>query len=353
MLTSLKPPALIALALAWSVISLTAETPCVDSGLPTYKPEGHPVGTLTIARLASTETLVGAWVREFNRLHPEVRARQSENGTDLPAVCLQQLMRGDVGIAPFVRDIQPPEMAQAKAALAGEPLEIAIATGSRATRANGSAIAIYVNSANPLSRLTLAQLDAIFSETRRRGHPEAIDRWGQLGLTGEWANAPIHCYGMVVNRPAGATYAGVVYFLMHRLMLDGKFKSDVIQFPDTAAGRGNNRVFDNIVSALAADRLGIGYAGFFNQIPGVKTVALAESEGQPFYVGTADEVARRAYPLSRTMYAFVKRRPIDSLVREFMLYVLSRDGQQAVAEDPANFLPLPAAVAARERAKLD
>jgi phosphate transport system substrate-binding protein len=343
-------PALAAAAIA------AADPPPVDPLLPGYVPAGALQGEILIARSASTQTLVDSWGRAFSQIHPGVRVRQTAQATDLPAKCLAELCDGTVQLAPFVREIQPSEREASRRALGYDPLALAIASGSYATPSNTHAIAIYVNAANPLGQLTLAQLDAIYSSTRRRGAPKDLVRWGQLGLTGEWADTPIHAYGMIVNRKVGNPHAGIVAYLMERLMLGGEFKAETRQVPDTGMGRGNNRALDEIVQAVAADRSGIGYSGFANRIAGTKTLALAESAAGPYCAGTRDEVAERVYPLTRTIFILARRppgRPLAPVLREFLRYILSRPGQEAVALDPANFLPLPAAFAAGERAKLD
>jgi phosphate transport system substrate-binding protein len=344
---------LLALAPAWLA---AAAPPPVDPALPVYASASPLRGEIVLARSASTQTLVDAWIRGFAAFHPGVRLRQTERATDLPATCLAELLDGTVSAAPFVREIQPTELAAAQARLGYPPLGIAVASGSYATPSNTHAIAIYVNAANPLGRITLAQLDAIYSTTRRRGYPADLTTWGQLGLAGPWAGRPIHRYGMIINRPSGNPHAGIVAYLMERLMLGGDFKPDTRQVPDTGMGRGKNHALDEIVRAVAADPAGIGYAGFANRIPGTRPLALAEGAGGPWYAGTRDEVARRVYPLTRTIFLFVRRPPgaaLDPALAAFLRFILSRQGQQAVADDPANFLPLPAGFAAGERARLN
>jgi phosphate transport system substrate-binding protein len=340
---------------AAAAVSRGDSPPAVDDRLPSFEPAGALRGEMVIARAASTETLVNAWIAGFHGFQPGITVRQTAKGTDLPTTSLQQLLDGTVDLAPFVREIQPEELARARQRLGAEPLGIAVASGSYATPSNTHAIAIYVNAANPLARLTLPELEAIYSTTRRRGYPVNLTTWGQLGLEGEWAGRPIHFYGMIVNRKVGNPHAGIVAYLMQRLMLGGEFKPETRQVPDTGMGRGNNRALDEIVAAVAVDRDGIGYSGFANAAPGVKPVALAESAGGPFYAGTRDEVARRVYPLTRTIFVFVRPSVAgtpDPLPAEFLRYVLSRQGQQAVADDSAHFLPLPSPMAAEARARL-
>jgi len=333
--------------LSWSA----GQPPSIDAQLPSYAAAGEVREKLTVARAASTETLVDAWIQGFQRYNPRVEVRQTLKGTDQPSASLQQLIDGSVDLAPFAREIQPSEMARARERIGTEPLGIAVASGSYDTPSNTHAIAIYVNTANPLSQLTLTELDAIYSSTRLRRAPVDLTTWGQLGLTGEWAHRSIHRYGMVINRKTGNPHAGIVAYLMERLMLGGEFKPDTRQVPDTGMGRGNNRALDEIAQAVASDPDGIGYAGFANRLPGIKTLALAENASSAYYAGTPEDVASRRYPLTRTIFIFV-RRPPSPAVREFLRYALSREGQEAIAADSAHFLPLPAAFAERERAKL-
>ena len=334
-----------------------AEPPPVDPALPDFVAGAEVRGELSVARsrLDSRRSSIPGAAALPDSAPGSMFTRRTPSPT-FRSNALSELTDGSVQLAPFVREIQPSEREIARQKLGYEPLGIAIASGSYATPSNTHAIAIYVNAANPLLRLSLPQLDAIYSSTRRRGFPSDLSTWGQLGLPGEWTGEPIHIYGMVVNRKVGNPHAGIVAYLIERLMLGGDFKAETRQVPDTGMGRGNNRALDEIVQAVAADRDAIGYAGFANRLPGTKTIALAESDGQPYYEGTRDEVARRLYPLTRTIFVFVRRPPgqsLDPALREFLRYLLSRQGQQAVADDPANFLPLPAAFADAERTRLN
>ena len=326
-----------------------------DPSLPSFVPQGQASSPLAVARTASTSTLVATWIAGFQRFHPEARVRQTETSTDLPAKALSELVSGEVDVAPFVREIQPQEIAAARKALGADLLGVAIATGSYATPSNTHAIAIYVNQSNPLPGLTLAQIDAIYSAQRLRGLPR-IETWGQLGLKGEWANRPLHPYGMVIERKVGNPHAGIVAYLMERVMKGGPFDPRTLQVPDTGMGRGNNRALDEIAEAVAKDPLALGYSGFANARPGIRAVPLAEDAAGPYYAGTEEEVARRVYPLTRTIFGYA--RPLDKspkaqTVREFLRYVLSREGQEAVAADPAHFLPLPEGFAQGERRRLE
>ncbi|MFV4677430.1 hypothetical protein ACNJU9_21735, partial [Mycobacterium tuberculosis] len=96
-----------------------------------------------------------------------------------------QLLSGQADCVLFVREPFPAEDAAFKARFGHPPTLVPIATGSFATKGATHAIAVYVNAANPLAGLTLAQLDAVFSAERRRGGI-AVKTWGDLGLEGAW-----------------------------------------------------------------------------------------------------------------------------------------------------------------------
>jgi phosphate transport system substrate-binding protein len=142
---------------------------------------------------------------------------------------------------------------------------------------------------------------------------------------------------------------------MDRLMLGGRFDTAIQQVPDTGMGRGNNRALDEIADAVANDPDAIGYAGFANSRPSTKTLALGETNSGPYFDGTRVEVAKRQYPLTRTIFVYARK---DSkagpnpAATEFINFILSREGQMAVENDPAGFLPLPASYAASQRALL-
>jgi phosphate transport system substrate-binding protein len=311
--------------------------------------------TVTLARVAATQGIVARWGRAFCSAHPEVQVRQTDRDyANALLEVFRELGTGAVRIAPFPRDIQPAERGTIRRWVGTDPVAIAIATGSFNVPSNASAVAVFVNRANPLSRLTLPQLDAIFSAERRLGYPEPIVRWGQLGLKGAWAPRPIHAIGMTLDNARGQPH-GIVYYLMRHAFGGGPFRPDLVQVPDTGIGRGNNHAFDEIVRRVADDPDAIGYAGFFNHAAGAKTVALGWGADGPFVCGTPATVRNRTYPLLRTVYVYVKPAPsggLDPLTREFLDFALSPAGQRAVAEDPAGLLPLPSAFAAAERRKL-
>ncbi len=198
------------------------------------------------------------------------------------------------------------------------------------------ALAVYVHKDNPIAKLTLAQVEAIFSKGRKRGYKENITTWGQLGLTGDWAKRPISLYG---RNSASGTYG---FFKEHTLK-NGDFKDTVKEQPGSAS----------VVQGITEDRFGIGYSGIGYRTSGVKAVALAETDKGPYSAGSYADVTSGKYPLWRFLYIYVNKapgRPLDPLVAEFTKLIYSKEGQEAVVKD--GYMPLPATIAQAEWAKV-
>jgi phosphate transport system substrate-binding protein len=197
-------------------------------------------------------------------------------------------------------------------------------------------IAVYVNRDNPIEGLTIKQVDAIFSATRRCGGGENITRWGQVGLTGAWANRDFTLYS---RNAVSGTYG---YFKQHALC-DGDFKPSINEQPGSAS----------VVQGLTESLNGIGYSGIGYITSGVRAVPLTKNDSGPFYEASAENAASGDYPLSRFLYIAVNKhpnQPLPPMEREFIKLVLSKQGQEVVVRD--GYIPLPAAVAERELKKL-
>jgi phosphate transport system substrate-binding protein len=189
-------------------------------------------------------------------------------------------------------------------------------------------LAVYVNKDNPIRGLTLPQLDAVFSKNRKGGHPENITLWGALGLTGEWANKPISLYG---RNSASGTYG---YFKEHALFT-GDFKDEVKEQPGSSS----------VVQGVASDRFAMGYSGIGYKTADVRAVPLAERAGEGYVEAVAENAYTGEYPLARSLFVYVNRKPgspLDPLRREFVRYIFSRQGQSDVVKD--GYYPLPAAL---------
>jgi phosphate transport system substrate-binding protein len=197
------------------------------------------------------------------------------------------------------------------------------------------ALAVYES--GPVDKLTLAQVDAAFSKTRRRAFKQNVTTWGQLGLTGDWANRPISLYG---RNSASGTYG---FFKEHTLG-NGDYKDTVKEQPGSAS----------VVQGVTEDRFGMGYSGIGYKTSGVKAVPLADKDGGVFSDGNYADVKSGKYPLSRFLYVYINKgpgKPLDPAVKEFCKLIFSKEGQEVVVKD--GYLPLPAEIAKQELAKLE
>jgi phosphate transport system substrate-binding protein len=198
------------------------------------------------------------------------------------------------------------------------------------------ALAVYVHKDNPIKQLTLAQVEAVFGKSRRRGFKENVTRWGQLGLTGDWADKPISLYG---RNSASGTYG----FFKEHVLKNGDYKDTVKEQPGSAS----------VVQGVTEDRYGMGYSGLGYKTSGVRIVPLAETDKGPFSDGNYEDVKSGKYPLWRFLYLYVNKapgKPMEPLVGEFLKLIYSREGQEVVVKD--GYDPLPAALAKEELAKV-
>jgi phosphate transport system substrate-binding protein len=197
-------------------------------------------------------------------------------------------------------------------------------------------LAVFVNKDNPIKGLTLPQVDAIFSSTRKLGYPTDIRTWGQVGLTSEWANKPISLYG---RNSASGTYG----YFKEEAMGKGDYKDQVKEQPGSSA----------VVQGCAKDKFGIGYSGIGYKTADVRAVPLAHADGQDFVDAIPDNAYSGNYPLSRPLYLTVNHKPgtqLDPLRRELIRYIFSKQGQMDVIKD--GYFPVQARLASEELAKV-
>jgi len=310
-----------------------------DKGFSEYKPSGTLSGALRSVGADTMEALMKMWIEDFKKLYSGVQftMEAKASGTAGPA-----LTDGSADLGPVAREMLPAEEDAFVAKFGYKPLAIRVAGGSYRTPGKTHAICFWVNQQNPIKQLNYDQVDALFSKTHERGDKDAV-KWGDVGLTGEWANKPVHLWGLI--RPNG-----IAHFLEQRILMGGEWKDGINERTTV----GSLAALDAVAQGVAADPYAIGYAGFGNDMPGIKTVALSEGKGGPYLKGTFEEVVSQRYPLSRVIYIFINRapgKPVDPKVREFLTFVLSRQGQADIEEEGI-FLPLPLAMAKQELEKL-
>jgi phosphate transport system substrate-binding protein len=309
------------------------------TGFPAYKPAASLSGHLRSIGADTMEALMKYWIEDFQKLYPNIKIdmEAKASGTAGPA-----LTNGTADLGPVAREMLPAEEQEFHKKFGYAPFAVRVAGGSYRTPGKTHAIAFFVNQKNPIEKLNYAQVDAIFSSTRKRGSQDAT-KWGDVGVEGEWADKPIHLWGLI--RPNG-----IAHFLEVRILNGGQWKNGI----EERTTVGSLAALDATVQGVAKDPYAITYAGFGNTMPGVKTVALSEGAGGSYFKGTFEEVLEQKYPLSRVIYIYVNKapgKPLDPKVREFLKFVLSEKGQNDVVKEGI-FLPLPLFIDKAELAKL-
>ena len=287
--------------------------------LPAYsKASGEVAGSLKCVGSDTMNNLVALWAEGFKKFYPSVREGIEGKGS---ASAPPALVEGTCSFGPMSRDWKPSEIDAFKAKHGYAPTVVPVALDM---------LVVFVHKDNPLASLSLQQVDAIFSKNRTGGAKADIRTWGDLGLEGEWKDRPISLYGR--NATSG-TYGYFKEFALFK----GDFKPTVKEQPGSSA----------VVQAVASDRFGVGYSGIGYMTANVRPVALAAEPGAQPVAPTPAAAYSGDYPLARFLYLSVNHRPgsdLDPLRREFLRYVLSRDGQADVKKD--GYLPVTVAVAA-------
>ena len=327
-------------ALACATLLAASAIFAADPGpLAPFQPPPNTTRTLRLWGSAPLANLVKLWAEGFQKLHPDLRIETRLDGT---GVAMPGLYTGAADLALFGREPNRTDSDGFEHVLNYKHLRVELATGSLDQPGHTAALAVFVHRDNPLARLTLAQLDAIFGAELRRGGKKILRTWGDLGLAGEWAARPLNLY-------APDTRSGPGAFFQQTVLLDsGKWNWErLTEFPadeNTAA---------RILAALAADRDGLAIASLGVDEPRVKPLALAGAE--KFFAPTREHVASRDYPLARAVLAVVNRppgAPLEEKVAAFLRYALGAEGQAAVARSGV-YLPLSAESLRRQFALLE
>jgi phosphate transport system substrate-binding protein len=216
------------------------------------------------------------------------------------------------------------------------PTGIEVATGSLDVNFFDYAHMVFVHRDNPVERLTLGELDAIFGTEHRRGTRD-IRTWGEAGATGEWASKRIQPYGWKVDEDFALFFREAVLQDSHRWNVDIKEYVHVMRSDGTQYDHGQQ-----ILDALARDPSGIAISNVRYAVPGVKALALARDPTDGYYAPTIANLISQKYPLARIIPAYIDRppgKPVEPAVREFLRFVLSRQGQQALLKE-SGYLPL-------------
>ena len=315
--------------------------PTLDPALPVYKPRRDIklAGTFKGAASDVLPGLANAWFAAFKKIYPNVNLSVAPPYAG--SLGAKELVKQNIDFVFVSRELKPDDIVDFKTKFGYAPTSVPISGGSYRHFGFLDAVGFFVSRDNPLDKISFAQLDAIFSSTHHRGG-KPITTWGQLGLTGEWADKPIHAYGI---KP----WNGFEEFVRQRVLsTDGKRGewSDTVHY---------DKLVFPMAKHAAEDRYAMGYTGVAYVDAPVKMLALGESESGPFLAPSYENVARATYPLSRLIFFNVNKAPgkaLDPALAEFLRFVLSREGQQIVREQ-ALYLPLRANQVASARALIE
>jgi phosphate transport system substrate-binding protein len=313
--------------------AVAAHAADIDPGLPLFQPTAvatpkkagylTPDGAIAIVGYNDMRDMLEALVALYTKAHPGARFSLELKSTRSAPIALAA---GTSLFAPMGARFTPPQLAGYRAATGADPLQIRVAHDSLDPRALSGPLAIFVNIDNPLPSLTVDQIRQTFTGQARR--------WGDLGLHGQWAERPIHLYGVEADRPLALE--------LREAAFPGR------AFSNAMAGFRSSA---QVVEKVSADPAALGFAAAIRTQPSVRALAIATRAGETPVELSAASVSAGRYPLDRFLLIYV-RPPMDPVAREFLRLVLSREGQQAIADGPLGYLPLTAAEAAVERAKL-
>lgn len=301
-----------------------AQAAQVDPALPKYEKAPGVSGNFTSIGSDTLNNLMTLWAEEFKRLYPNVNIQIQGAGSSTAPPALTE---GTSNFGPMSRLMTAKEVEafEKKHGYKPHPVPVAI-----------DALAVYVHKDNPIKGLSIEEVDAIFSSTRKCGHAGDITKWGQVGLTGEWASRDMALYS---RNSVSGTYG----YFKEVALCKGDFKRNVAEQPGSAS----------VVQSVATQLNAIGYSGIGYKTSGVRALPLSKKKGQPFVEPDPKHAVDGSYPLARILYVYVNKKPnqpLPPLEREFFKMVLSQQGQMVVVKD--GFVPLPATLAKKAMVEL-
>lgn len=281
----------------------------LDPTLPSYKAQPGISGNLNSIGSDTLNNLMTLWAEGFSKVYPNVKIQIEGKGS---STAPPALIKGTAQLGPMSRKMKLEEIDAFEKKFGYKPRLIGVAIDG---------LAVYVNKDNPIQSLTMQQVDAIFSSTRKRGG-QPVKTWGDLGMTGEWANRPISKYG---RNSASGTYG----FFKEVVLKNGDYAPDVKEQPGSAS----------VVQGVEKELNGVGYSGIGYKTSGVRAVPIADKGGAVEL--TQKTVETFQYPISRYLYVYINVPPsgVEPLTKEFIRFVLSKEGQAVVVKD--GYFPLP------------
>lgn len=295
----------------------------VDGDLPTYKKTSGISGNISSVGSDTLANMMTFWAEEFKRTYPNVNVQIQAAGSSTAPPALTEATSN---LGPMSRKMKSGEIQAFEERYGYKPTAVRVAI---------DALAVFVHKDNPIKGLRIDQVDAVFSSNRKCGANEDADRWGDLGLTGDWTGKDIQLYG---RNSVSGTYG----YFKEKALCKGDFKNTVNEQPGSAS----------VVQSVSASLNGIGYSGIGYKTSGVRALPLSK-KGDDFVEANMENAISGDYPLSRYLYVYVNKHPNKALApmeAEFLKMILSKTGQEVVEKD--GYIPLTNKVVMSELEKL-
>ncbi|ANG64961.1 phosphate-binding protein [Marinobacterium aestuarii] len=312
-------------AVAISATCLTANaSDLLDPNLPTYEKASGVSGNLSSVGSDTLANLMTLWAEEFKRLYPNVNIQIQAAGSSTAPPALTE---GTSNIGPMSRKMKDKELESFEQKYGYKPTAVAVAI---------DALAVFAHKDNPIAGLSIDQVDAVFSSTRKCGAFDDVTNWGQLGLDGTLADKSIQLFG---RNSVSGTYG----YFKEKALCKGDFRNNVNEQPGSAS----------VVQSVSTSLNGLGYSGIGYKTASVRALPLAKKAGEEFVEATPENAITGKYPLARSLYVYINKKPgtdLQPLEREFLKLVMSKSGQEVVVKD--GYIPLPAKVVEKQMADL-
>ncbi|WP_372739389.1 PstS family phosphate ABC transporter substrate-binding protein [Neptunomonas sp.] len=321
----MKPMKTLFAAVAMTATCLTANaTDLLDANLPTYTKAAGVSGNLSSVGSDTLANLMTLWAEEFKRVYPNVNVQIQAAGSSTAPPALTE---GTANMGPMSRKMKDKEIESFEKKYGYKPTPVAVAI---------DALAVFVHKDNPIKGLSIQQVDAIFSSTRKCGAAEDVSTWGQVGVEGALADKSLQLFG---RNSVSGTYG----YFKSKALCKGDFKNNVNEQPGSAS----------VVQSVSTSLNSLGYSGIGYKTSSVRALPLAKKEGSAFVEATPENAVNGAYPLSRFLYVYVNKKPgaaLPPMEAEFLKMVLAKVGQEVVVKD--GYIPLPAKVVEKQMADL-
>ncbi|GGO77224.1 phosphate-binding protein PstS [Marinobacterium nitratireducens] len=321
----MKPMKKLFAAVAMTATCMTASaSDLLDPNLPTYEKASGVSGNLSSVGSDTLANLMTLWAEEFKRAYPNVNIQIQAAGSSTAPPALTE---GTSNLGPMSRMMKDKEIEAFEQKFGYKPTPVAVAI---------DALAVFAHKDNPIAGMSIDQVDAVFSSTRKCGAADDVTTWGQLGVTGALADKSIQLFG---RNSVSGTYG----YFKEKALCKGDFRNNVNEQPGSAS----------VVQSVSTSLNSLGYSGIGYKTASVRALPLSKKEGGEFVEATPENAVTGKYPLARSLYVYVNKKPgedMQPIEREFLKLVMSKVGQEVVVKD--GYIPLPAAVVEKQMADL-